>query len=320
MRIHRWTRGWRLDSACGLIIGNFDGVHRGHQAMIARLREVCAARGWRAAAMSFYPHPRAVVEAAAPPLLSTLHDRAYWLAHYGIEDWLLLPFTRRLRETSAQDFLRRYLQGGVAPGYLLVGDDFRFGYRGRGDMALLQTFAAGQGMVLESVDTVSEGGQRISSSAVRRALAEHDLASARALLGHELTFSGRVRPGEGRGRQLEARTANIHVPGHWCLPDGVYVVQMRLCQGQGQAQAPYWGVANLGGAPTFAASRRKLEVHLLDAAPDLYGRSVQTAFRHYLRPVHKFADAAALQQQIREDIHAAQAFIAAQTQEKQVNG
>lgn len=311
MQIHRWTSEFRFGQDCGLIIGNFDGVHRGHQAMIARLQAVCAAKSMPAVAMSFYPHPRTVVQGKAPALLSTLHDRAYWLAHYGISDWILVPFTPSFRRISAEDFLRDYLQTKLRPHYLLVGDDFRFGYRGSGDWQLLSTFAAAQNYQLDSIDTFEHDGDRVSSSAVRAALEAHDFALAQALLGHELTFTGRVRAGEGRGRTLAARTANIHVPAHWCLPDGVYVVKMRVCN----AQEAHWGVANLGGAPTFASTRRKLEVHLLEAQLDLYGHSVQVAFRHYLRPVQKFADSGALQKQIQQDIHAAKAFIAAQLNE-----
>lgn len=308
MQIHRWTRDFRLAQDCGLIIGNFDGVHRGHQAMLARLQAVCAQRQLAAVAMSFFPHPRSLVQGQAPALLSSLRDRAFWLSQYGISDWLLVPFTPSLRQTSAQDFLQRFLCQSLQPRYLLVGDDFRFGYKGLGDFHLLGEFAAAQGMMLEAVDTVMQSGQRISSSAVRSALAAHDLATAQDLLGHALTFTGRVRAGDGRGRNLAARTANVHLPLHWSLPNGVYVVQMRLCAA---ADTWHWGVANVGAALTFASQRRKLEVHLLDVQMDLYGQVVQVAFRHYLRPVQKFETSAALQAQIQHDIQAARDFIAA---------
>ncbi len=310
MEVHRWSRGISLPENLALVIGNFDGVHRGHQKMLARLTSICAEDGFIPAAMSFHPHPRAVIAAHPPALLSSLRDRAYWLDHHGIRHWILLPFTAAFMRLPAQRFVRDYLVAAAGIRYLLVGDDFRFGHLGHGDYALLRDLAATGGYRLESIRTVGDAqGERISSSLIRRLLEQHDLAAAEDKLGHPLTLTTRVRHGEGRGQRMRARTANLHVTEKWCLPDGVYVVKMRVCEKQRKWD---WGVANLGKAPTFGGKRRKLEVHLLTPdCPDLYGRRVQVSLRHFLREERHFKDAAALRAQIDKDIETAHAFIAA---------
>ena len=304
MQIHRWQRRLALPQPVALTIGNFDGVHRGHQAILQTLLAEAARKDLAPVLLSFFPHPKALVSGETPSLLTSLRDRAHWLAAAGLPHWLLLSFTRALMQKAPADFIREYLLP-LRLRFLLVGDDFRFGYRGQGDFALLQRFADECGFRVQSLATVSADGARISSSRIRAALAAHDLDGARALLGHDLTFTGKVRHGDGRGRALHTPTANLHLPASWCLPDGVYVVQVA----PPQPGALHWGVANVGTTPTFGGIRRKLEVHVFDQNAALYGQTLRVHIRHYLRDVRRFADAAALQAQIRDDIARAHAFI-----------
>ena len=304
MQIHRWQRRLALPQPVALTIGNFDGVHRGHQAILQTLLAEAAREDLAPVLLSFFPHPKALVRGTPPPLLTPLRDRAHWLAKAGLPHWLLLSFTRALMQKPPEDFIRDYLLP-LRLRFLLVGDDFRFGYRGQGDFALLQRFADAHGFRVQSLATVSAGGERISSSRIRAALAAHDLNTARELLGHDLSFTGKVRHGDGRGRVLQTPTANLHLPASWCLPDGVYVVQVA----PPQPGALHWGVANVGTTPTFGGIRRKLEVHVFEQNAALYGQTLRVHIRHYLRDVRRFADAAALQAQIRDDIARAHAFI-----------
>lgn len=308
MQIHRWQRQLALPQPVALTIGNFDGVHRGHQAILQTLLAQAAQDNLTPVLLSFFPHPKALVAGEPPSLLTPLRDRAHWLAEAGLPHWLLLSFTHALMRKAPEDFVRDYLLP-LRLRFLLVGDDFRFGYRGQGDFALLQRLAEVHGFRVQALETVRADGARISSSRIRAALAAHDLTQARDLLGHDLTFTGKVRHGDGRGRTLQTPTANLHLPAAWCLPDGVYVVQVA----PPQQAAPVWGVANVGTTPTFGGIRRKLEVHLFEQSAALYGQTLRVHIRHYLRDVRRFADAAALQAQIRDDIACAHAFINQET-------
>ena len=308
MQIHRWQRQLALPQPVALTIGNFDGVHRGHQAILQTLLAQAARDNLAPVLLSFFPHPKALVAGEPPSLLTPLRDRAHWLAEAGLPHWLLLSFTHVLMRKAPEDFVRDYLLP-LRLRFLLVGDDFRFGYRGQGDFALLQRLADAYGFRVQALETVRADGARISSSRIRAALAAHDLDTARDLLGHDLTFTGKVRHGDGRGRVLQTPTANLHLPAAWCLPDGVYVVQVAAPQ----PGAWHWGVANVGTTPTFGGIRRKLEVHLFNQSAALYGQTLRVHIRHYLREVRRFADAAALQAQIRDDIARAHAFINQET-------
>lgn len=305
MQIHRWQRRLHIDRPLALTIGNFDGVHRGHQAMLATLHDEAQKLGCETALMSFFPHPRALLGSQPPAMLSTLRDRAFWLKHFGLQHWIVLSFTQSVRQLSPQAFVRDYLARFPLK-LLLVGDDFRFGYRGGGDFAWLARHADTFGFAVKRLPTVYADHTRISSSQIRKALDSHDIARAEALLGHPLTMTGRVRRGYGRGGRLQRPTANIHLPANWCLPDGVYVVKIAAFSGS----KVHWGVANIGAAPTFGVTRRRLEVHIPDIELPLYDQFVQVGIAAHLRDIRTFADADALQQQIRADVDAARQIIA----------
>lgn len=293
MQIYRWPPP-AFSAPVSLAIGNFDGVHRGHQQLLARLNADRAA-GFQPLLLSFFPHPRAVISGREPGQISGLRDRARWLSHYGLEHWLLISFTNNFRQLAPQQFIDDYLRPlGVRR--LHLGADFRFGRHGQGDLNLLrrQDFCE-----VQELATVQWQGQRISSSAIRTALAGGQLATAEALLGHPFTYTGRVVPGFQRGRQLQVPTANLAVPAALALANGVYVVKMGEC----------WAVANLGTNPTFNGRQRKLEAHFFAEVGDLYGRIIALEIKHFLRPERRFPDAAALRAQIMQDIDLAKKYI-----------
>ena len=306
MEIHRWQRQLNIARPLVLTIGNFDGVHLGHQALLSRLQARAAEVGGESALMSFFPHPRAVIGKQSPAMLSTLRDRAFWLRHFGLAHWIVLSFTQTVRHLPPEDFVRDYL-GRFPLRLLLIGDDFRFGFRGAGDFAWLQEHAPRFGFAVEALPSVRCDGERISSSRVRAALNAHDIDGAQQLLGHSLTLTARVRRGYGRGgRQLSRPTANLHLPALWCLPDGVYVVKIAALS----AAQEYWGVANIGAAPTFGVTRRRLEVHVPGVDLPLYDALVQVSIAAFLREIRTFADAQELQAQIHDDIARAREVVA----------
>lgn len=291
---------------CVLALGNFDGVHRGHQALIKALCDE-ADDEHPALIMSFFPHPKTLIHGTPPALLSTLHDRAYWLYHYGIKHWWLMPFTQTLRQYSPSDFLRAYVLP-LKPKALWVGEDFRFGYQGQGNIETLREVGKREGFKVSALPDYCLDKERISSSRIRHALAQHDLKTAKALLGHDLTFTGKVRSGFSRGKALSAPTANLHLPPHFALQNGVYVVACDNLAGFPKA----WGVANVGVNPTFDGTVRKVEAHFFMPAMDLYGQRLRLSFHHYLREEKRFESPNALQAQIQRDIEAAQHYISQQ--------
>ncbi len=300
MKIHRWPP--QLPGPVSLAIGNFDGVHRGHQQLLARLQADRAA-GYTPLLLSFYPHPKTLTQNLNPPLISNLRDRARWLAHFGLDHWLLLAFNRALMQLRPSQFIAQYLQPlGVER--LHVGEDFRFGYRGAGSV---ETLRRQKFLRVEALPPVcADDGTRISSSDIRAALAAHDFPRVEALLGHEFTLSGHVRHGFQRGRQLNAPTANLAVPDNWALANGVYIVRM----------GEVWGVANVGTAPTFGGGRRLLEAHFLRPVGNLYGQVISLSLKHFLRPEKRFTSSDALRLQIQTDIEITQNYLKEQAHER----
>ncbi|MBS7663948.1 bifunctional riboflavin kinase/FAD synthetase [Pseudomonas lalucatii] len=288
---------------CVATIGNFDGVHRGHQAILARLRERAAELGVPSCVVIFEPQPREFfAPLTAPARLTRLRDKLALLAEEGVDRVLCLAFNPRLRELSAADFVREVLVEGLAVRHLEVGDDFRFGCDRAGDFAFLARAGAQHGFTVEAAATVEVDGGRVSSTRVREALAGGDFALAEQLLGRPFQIAGRVLHGQKLGRQLAAPTANIQLKRRRVPLTGVYLVSTRV---DGQA----WpGVANIGVRPTVAGDgSAHLEVHLLDFAGDLYGRRLTVAFHHKLRDEQRFASLEALKTAIAADIAAARA-------------
>ena len=296
-------------SATALTIGNFDGVHRGHQAMLARLKERARALGLSACVLTFEPHPLELfAPQTAPTRLTSLREKLELLAAHDIERVHVSRFNRAYAGISPQDFIERLLLQGLGMRWLLIGDDFRFGAKRAGDFGLLQEASRRHGFGLETMPTVAQDGVRVSSSAVRAALAAGRLAEAEALLGRPYSISGRVVHGDKLGRTIGFPTANVQLRHNRPPLSGIFAV--RTLDGQGRRRD---GAASLGLRPTVDHSGRpKLEVHLFDFAGDLYGQHLRIDFLHKIRDEKKYPDLDALKARIAEDCDIAREYLAAQ--------
>ncbi len=287
-----------------LAIGNFDGVHLGHAALINRLVEVAGQLQLAPMALTFEPHPREFFAPdSAPARLTTLREKLELLADAGVRQTMICPFNAAFAALSADEFIEQVLVNGCRVKHLIIGDDFRFG-RGRiGDFSLLQTAGRQHGFEVEAMGSVLVDGERVSSSAVRRALAAGDMAHAARLLGRPYIMDGQVAHGDKIGRQLGFATANIRIR-HNPLPmSGVFAVEVG---GLGEESLP--GVANLGTRPTVGGTRTLLEVHLFDFDRDIYGKHISVRFVHKLRDEQRFPNFEALKAQIAADAAAARVF------------
>ena len=288
-------------SPLALAIGNFDGIHLGHQALLKRLIETARARGVRSAVMTFEPHPREFfTPTQAPARLTSLREKLELFAEAGVEYAYVCPFNKRFAAVTAEAFMQRILREAMKAQAILVGEDFRFG-AGRGGSAM--DFAEA-GFELINLPHVLFDGKRISSTAVREALAQGDLGHAAELLGRTYSISGKVVHGDKIGRQLGYPTANIHMLHDRPPLFGVYAVKL---EGLDEAHLP--GVASLGVRPTVKANDRpKLEVHLFDFDQDIYGRHVRVHFMHKIRDEMKFPDLETLKRWIHADELAARDY------------
>lgn len=281
---------------CVATIGNFDGVHRGHRAVLAALGEAAARYQLPATVITFEPHPREYfAPERAPGRLTRLRDKLRLLAAAGAERVLCLRFDARLAQQSAENFIAQLLVEALGVRYLMVGDDFRFGRGRRGDFSLLAAAAREYGYELARMPTVNHGGERVSSTRVREALAAGALDTAAELLGGRYRVTGRVARGEALGRELGWPTANLRF-GRWPPPmRGIYTVAVH---GLG---APRPAVASLGTRPTVHGRETLLETHLLDFQGDLYGRHIGVEFLAHQRDETRFDDLEALREQIARD-------------------
>ncbi|MCG6873764.1 MAG: bifunctional riboflavin kinase/FAD synthetase [Betaproteobacteria bacterium] len=304
------TRGFapRIDRPVALTIGNFDGVHLGHQAMLARLVDAARARNCIASVLTFEPHPRELfTPAAAPTRLTSLREKLELLGAYGVEHVHVQRFSRAFAALSPEDFVRRMLVDALGVRWLLVGDDFRFGAKRAGDIAMIERVAGGHGFEVEAMPSVNQGDVRVSSSAIRNALARGDLARARALLGRPYSISGRVVHGDKLGRELGFATANVQLKHNRPPLSGIFAVRVH-----GVAERERHGVASLGVRPTVRADGRPtLEVHLFEYSGDLYRRHLRVDFIQKIRDEETYPDLEALKAQIARDCDTARAVLAA---------
>lgn len=285
-------------------IGNFDGVHLGHQAVMSQLAEKGAVLGVPTAVVTFEPHPQeffALDEQV--PRLTRFREKMHILRRFAVDRVLTIRFDQRFAGMTAEAFIRDVLIGGLGVRELVVGDDFRFGHQRRGDFAMLERAGELGGFGVARTVTFSLDGERVSSTRVRSALAAAELDLAARLLGRVYRMSGRVARGDQRGRQIGFPTANIHLHRSATPLRGVYTVEVFGLEGE-----PVVGVANIGTRPTVQGSRPLLEVHLLDFAGDIYGRYVEVGFLKFLRPEQRFGDLNELKAQIGRDVLAARAF------------
>ena len=277
-------------------LGNFDGFHRGHQAVVGRAVQ----RGFHerrpVIVATFDPHPVRLFKPDVPPFrLTSLGQRERLFAGAGADAMLVFEFTRELASTSAEDFVG-LLSGQLGAGGIVTGDDFTFGKGRAGNVEILAQLAATYGVTAEAVAPVSASEQRVSSGFIREALAAGDLATATALLTRPFAVEGVVEHGDKRGRGLGYPTANIALGDYQRPRYGIYAVRVGLEDGR---ELP--GVASLGVRPTFDPPREMLEAHIFDFDEDLYGRTIEVSLHHYLREELKFDDVAALAARIAED-------------------
>jgi riboflavin kinase / FMN adenylyltransferase len=289
-------------------IGNFDGVHLGHQAMLARVIAVARDRSLAASVLTFEPHPRELfAPASAPTRLTSLREKLELLACHGVDHVHVQRFSRTFAALSPDEFVERALARLLGARWVLVGEDFRYGAKRAGDFGSLAEEAGRRGFELEAMPTVTHGGVRVSSSAVRDALARGDLALAAELLGRPYGISGRVVHGEKLGRALGFATANVQLKRNRPPLGGIFAVRVA-----GVADRPRDGVASLGVRPTVHADGRPvLEVHLFDFTGDLYGRHLRVEFLAKIRDEERYADLDTLKAQIARDCDAARALLTA---------
>lgn len=281
-----------------LAIGNFDGMHLGHQALLKRLIEVARAQGLKSAVMTFEPHPREFfTPEQAPSRLASLREKLEFFAEAGVEYVYVCHFNQCFAKVSAEAFMQDILRKAMNVQAILVGEDFRFGAGRKGSITDFQT----AGFQLVSLPNVLLAGKRVSSTAVRDALASGRLDEAADLLGRPYSTSGKVVHGDKLGRQLGYPTANVHMRHDRPPLFGVYAVKL-----EGLGSAFLSGVASLGVRPTIKANGKpKLEVHLFDFDREIYGKHVRVHFLHKIRDEMKFADLDTLKQWIKADEQAA---------------
>jgi len=283
-------------------LGTLDGVHLGHQELLARVRRQAAATGGTPGVLTFARHPLEVVRPAeAPPLLTPLPLKLLLLERLGMQAAAVLDFSPALARLEAREFVERVLVQGLKVAGLCVGYDFGFGRGRRGPVDLLRQAAAAAGFWLEVLPPVTVDGRVVSSRAIRSVLATGQVEEAQALLGRPYCLAGSVLPGAGRGLELGFPTANLAVPDPPVLTDGVYAGRALL------RGAFHDAMMNLGSAPTFGGGGRRLEIHLPGWREPLYGERLVAFFLHRLRDERRFPDGAALVRQLTRDREAAQA-------------
>jgi riboflavin kinase/FMN adenylyltransferase len=311
MKVFRGLPNDQARSPCALTIGNFDGVHRGHQALLGHVIASARRLGLEAAVMTFEPHPREYFAkrmgdpSKAPARIANLRDKLESLEKAGVDRVIVEHFNESFAALTPQEFTQRVLVDGLHVKWLMVGDDFCYGARRAGNVALLAAAGREHGFTVESLPAVLFQDTRISSSSVRVALAGGDFARADALLGHPYSMSGHVIHGQKLGRTLGFPTLNLRVAHRPALA-GVFVVQVH-----GLADRPLPGVASLGVRPTIEdAGRMLLEVHVFDWDQNCYGKLVRVEFLARLRDEEKYADLPALTAAIDRDASQARAWFA----------
>jgi riboflavin kinase/FMN adenylyltransferase len=278
-------------------LGNFDGVHLGHQRLVAAVLAAARANAGRAVVATFDPHPTRILgRRPAPASLMSFEQKAEALESLGVERLVTVPFDRRLAAMDAESFARDVLRGRLGAGTVVIGKGFRFG-RGRGgDADVLRRIGLG---VVE-VDPELEGRQPISSTRIRAAVAEGDVEGARRMLGRPFATDGLVVTGDRRGRALGLPTANVDPENEAVPARGVYAARCRIRELLGWG-TPLKAVVNVGERPTFAGSGRRIEAHLLGFEADIYGRRLRIEYHARLREERRFESARALVEQVRED-------------------
>lgn len=306
MRVFLGLSGQQM-SPTVLTIGNFDGIHRGHGAMLEQLTAKARELGLPSTVMTFEPHPRELFAPdQAPARLTSLREKLVLMEGFGVDNVFLCHFDQRLAALGAEDFIQQILVDGLRVRHVIIGDDFRFGKGRTGNFALLKAAGEQAGFGVEAMSTVDHNGLRISSSAVRDALAAGQLELAAHLLGRPYGIAGRVCHGDKIGRTLGFPTANVQLKRKRVPLDGVYAA---MVAGLDKRHLP--GAASIGVRPTIRDGLKPcLEVHLLDFDRDIYGAHVTVYFMHKLRDQEKYDSLDALTAQIALDVEQTKTYFA----------
>jgi len=279
--------------------GTFDGVHLGHQKILARLEEVRRTSGGESVLLTFWPHPRQVVgkDGNPPRLLTTIEEKTALLAHYGVEHLIIIPFTREFSQLSSDAFVRQVLVEKIGTKKLVIGYDHRFGRNREGSFGYLVQHAASYGFQVEEIPPQDVEHVTVSSTRVRNALLEGNVRVANEYLGRPYTLRGTVVRGNQLGRTIGYPTANLRVDDELKLipADGVYAVRV------GRQDQSFGGMLNIGVRPTVNGTARTVEVHLFDFDADIYDEELTLHFAEKLRAERKFAGLEALKAQLRQD-------------------
>ncbi|MCL2021387.1 MAG: bifunctional riboflavin kinase/FAD synthetase [Betaproteobacteria bacterium] len=303
----RYFRGFHAPAGqpCVLTIGNFDGLHLGHQALLSLLADRASLQGLPASVLTFEPHPREFFSPLdAPARLTSLREKLLLLGDNGVDHAHVQPFNERFARLSAEEFIQAVLVEGLKVRHLLIGDDFRFGKQRLGHFSLLQAAGQAHGFEVEAMPTLSVAGKRASSSAVRKALEAGELDYAARMLGRSYSIAGQVAHGDQLGRQIGFPTLNIALRQRRPALSGVFTVEV-----EGLDAPRIQGVANVGIRPTVDNTPQpRLEVHLLDWSGECYGAHLRIHFFHKLRDELRFPSLDALKAQIGLDTQAARAW------------
>ncbi|WP_455366996.1 bifunctional riboflavin kinase/FAD synthetase [Kaarinaea lacus] len=295
---------------CVATIGNFDGVHLGHQAVIRQVMDKATELGLPVVVITFEPQPQEFFRPdAVPSRLTRFREKLLVLESLFVDRVLCLRFTRRLASLTADEFVQQILVDGLGVKYLVVGDDFKFGKDRTGSFEYLQTIGPELGFEVSDTDSFSFAGARVSSTRIRTALETGDLLLAKQMLGRDYGMCGRVAHGDKRGRTIGFPTANIYLHRKSSPLYGVYAVQLHSKHPQIGGRIVN-GIANVGQRPTVGGTRTLLEVHLFDFEGDIYGAYVDVTFLHKIRDEHRFESFEALKAQIVRDVEQAKAFFA----------
>lgn len=307
-----WNAAPAFPEGAVLALGTFDGVHRGHQAILARAQVLAREMQTPAAVLTFDRHPLAVLRGRSPELLTTLPEKLKLFEQLGMDGAVVLQFDRELAELPAAAFVDQVLIAGLRLRGVVVGFNFTYGRRAEGSASCLRQQGTDRGLRVEVVSPVSVNGWNVSSSAIRQLLGQGNVEEAALLLGHPYTVYGHVVAGDRRGRELGIPTANLALPDEKLLPaDGVYAGRASIFTGQTARVSGWPAVMSISDKPTFRAHvgtgaadtvPRVLEVHLLDFDGDVYGQNLQVSFDRYLRPILRFPDVDSLKARMLADI------------------
>jgi riboflavin kinase/FMN adenylyltransferase len=306
MRVYGSLAGLPSDfGPSALSIGNFDGVHFGHRRILRRVKEIAAQRGWKASVLTFDPHPtRVVAPDRTPPLMTSPERRAALMREEGIEQVLILPFTRELAMLTPEEFVEQLLVNAMGARAVLVGDNFRFGHRQAGNVAVLAELGGKFGFATEIVPAVAWRGRVVSSSGIRELIRAGKVSLASRLLQHAYGLEGEVVSGHGIGSRQTVPTLNLATRAEVIPANGVYITRTRdLADGR-----DWNSVTNIGYRPTFGSDRLTIETFLLDALSGETPQRIRVEFLRRVREERKFDSPEALREQIFKDVRTAQAY------------